>query len=407
MDNVEIALIDSETNARTTIKINPETLSDVSAYFKAMLSGNFRETDQQEIAIYCDDFETSKYLLEYINSNQEEIDFDQVDLFRLLDLADYWLCYDYIADPCSHEIADHWHKYDLQKLFTYMEKYDFDQMSIDFDQCEIDPVELMTLAKSTPFLDMIEAGCLLELRDNPKFTIVDELNFYINNIIANPDLLKSQEKDSTYVTYGEEIINIFDRLEKEAQKYRQSYRDSLPYDENYYQKIHINTIQNELLLAPNLGKLNLKVLEYSRPSPDKEYENDPTYSWDEQDRDDLEHYKEVCTAIFSKILEIAENKSSTTQYLIEQIIKHNYYDLISQDLVLELFDAVNNKSCMAQYLIEQIVKHNYYGSTNQKLVAKLCEHISQEASAKFVKTFLMETNPDVLPLIHYVCPSPN
>lgn len=338
MKPTTIILINAETNERKEIKSDAKVLGNISDYFKCMFNGKFNESSQNNIEIHYDDIETATAFLEFINSDEEEIKFKtgRIELFRLLDLTEYWLMLDYVYDWCADEIGQNWYKYDLQKLFPYMEKYKFNRLSIDFDKCEQSPIELMTLAKATPFLDNIEMGCILELQGNPKFTIVDELNFYLHCI----------QKNSKYI---EKVRDIFDDLEDEEIKYRQTCTG--------------NEIRNELILAPNLKSLNLKVFEYFKPDPEKEYEYMSDYSDDEQLEDDIKHYKQVCLTILEKI-----SDTETSEYLIEQIDYHKYYDLISY-----------------------------------KFVAKLCDHAaSKELGSEFAKRFLTQRKPDMLLLVKYI-----
>ena len=366
MNLINIILINSETKERKVVKSDANVLANISDYFNCMFNGNFTETSQKEIELQYDDLKTAEQFLEFINSDEEKIIFktdypeNGIDLFKLLDLTQYWLMCDYVYEWCADEIAVNWYKYDLQTMFDYMEKYKFNRLVLDFEKCGINPIDLITAANSTSFRDTIKERCIWELQRNERFTLVDELNFYTQYIRLNPDEPKKYNTDdqseSISDTYIEEIRDIFEQLKNQEIKYSQL---SIRWKNS--------SIKNELILAPNLRDLDLKVLKYFEPDPNREYEYRSDYSTDEQYADDVKHHKKVCLAIMDKIFENDTNKSEITKYLMAQISNNNYFHLI-----------------------------------NYKFVAKLYQHVTKEISSDFVHRFITKRKPDIFLLLPYI-----
>lgn len=387
MTEYYVTLIDD--NDTQNVEIDPKLLSTASEYFEAMFNGKFSASKE----IKCEDIALGEQLLKFLQRQITEFDFENIDLFDLLDLADYWLCISSIYDACKKELDANWENYDIDRTITYMTKYDIEEPQIDFEQFKYTPFELLALlnkhnidTRANNLFDQcmeqltthwhkyeIEQVFLTMIKYNYYFFTVSEHNFTGQNpimILEHAETLEDKalskavnkqfksfiQYDSTNnIVHDLNLLHYFnqsDELTKELKKMT-----------NYFS----STKHDRLLNSPNLIDLNLGVLTYREPNANGDYDGTRDYPNSEREKDDWNSYYEFWHEIFNRLLEIAENKSERALYLIEQIEDYSYYNEISYNFAV-----------------------------------KLCSYVSKEVASKFAKNVFTYKDADAFGLAQYL-----
>lgn len=389
-------------NESQEVEIDPTILTKASKYFEKLLNGNFAEAGKKKIVIQCNDLQLGQCLLSFLQQESGKIDFSTIDLFDLLDLADYWLCISEVYDVCKKELDKNWEKYDLDLSITYMEKYDIEEPEIDFENFKSTPFELLNILEKHDIdtnASILFDQCMDEITINwhkymlpapggdieQIFTIMIKYDYYYFTVDnfgnCNPlDLLKCAEK-----TKNKRLIKVVEKRLKDFIKYDST--NNMVYDLNllyYFRKAdqifkkelktkledissYFDDNYQSLIDSPNLVDLNLGVLKYREPDPNKDYDGTRDYSNSEREADDWDTYKNLCVKIFNKLIDIAENKSERASYLIQQIQEHNYYNEITYDFA-----------------------------------TKLCSYLSKEEAKRFAQNLFSYKEPNAFKLAQYL-----
>ena len=348
----KIILIQSDTTK--TIKVNKQILSDNSEYFKKLFNNNFIESTKTDIKLIVDDIVTAKTLIKVLQDREYEIDFSNVDIFKLLDLGDYWLCVDIIVNACYDEIAEHIQKYDINQIIVYMDKYDMyveDSLDVIFYKCKIiDIVKLLEKHNVQPkssFFQQCIKRLIITMFDHDLdevFDIIAKYNptiseLYFNysrnihnlkklwrNIVRHSDKIRISSsfvaKFSKYMT-DNNVYDVVDKINLCHYIVKSGYSSLLSVLQQLW-ALNCKKILND---KDRISKLKIGSLQQYC----KGYYNSYVCI----------KYTELCQEKFDYIWNNSTDKSHTANYIINKIIKYELYDVVSIQFLDKLREYVS------------------------------------------------------------------